>query len=274
LARRGIPRHVQLRRLCLVRKLHGSAGRARMPASLAARPIAAVARTAVLRVVSSRPVLIIDDPHPWQSKAGGTPVEVLAPAAATPARIALLEPSRLVVNLAAPGAIGALGAVRAAGLGVPASACLTIAGTSRVLPLGGLDVFDRSAEASVVAAVIAGRLRRGTRVLTVGDDVESLVALRCALTERGMSVAMAWDARQTADLIPLVRPEVLVLDRHLGEAGTVLAAIAAGERCPGVVLLADDVGAASGLGTGVACPVNVARGMSREAFLARVAARA
>jgi DNA-binding NtrC family response regulator len=41
------------------------------------------------------------------------------------------------------------------------------------------------------------------------------MSLRQALTRQGISVSMAWDAKQTADLLAVVRPHVVVIDLEL-----------------------------------------------------------
>jgi len=49
----------------------------------------------------------------------------------------------------------------------------------------------------------------------VGADVDALMSLRQALARKGLSVSMAWDAKQAADLLQVVRPEVVVVDLAL-----------------------------------------------------------
>jgi len=52
-------------------------------------------------------------------------------------------------------------------------------------------------------------------VVTAGADVDTLMSLRQAMARLGMSVSMAWDAKQATDLLTVVRPEVVVLDLDL-----------------------------------------------------------
>jgi PleD family two-component response regulator len=56
---------------------------------------------------------------------------------------------------------------------------------------------------------------RGTRVVTIGADVDALMSLRQALARRGLSVSMAWDAKQGIDLLGVVRPELVVVELGL-----------------------------------------------------------
>src|SRR5205807_2360857 len=56
---------------------------------------------------------------------------------------------------------------------------------------------------------------RGTRVVPAGADADVLMSLRHALPRQGLSVSMAWDAKQAVDLFDAVRPELVVLDLEL-----------------------------------------------------------
>jgi DNA-binding response OmpR family regulator len=66
-----------------------------------------------------------------------------------------------------------------------------------------------------VLATIRGRGTRGTRVLTAGADADALISLRQALAREGMSVSMAWDGKQAADLLDMIRPEIVVVELDL-----------------------------------------------------------
>src|SRR5262249_7359303 len=64
-----------------------------------------------------------------------------------------------------------------------------------------------------------GYATRGTRILSVGTSAGNLLGLRQALTRAGMSVSIAWDAKQATDLLGIVRPEVVILDLGLPARG-------------------------------------------------------
>src|SRR5207244_3821140 len=66
-----------------------------------------------------------------------------------------------------------------------------------------------------ILPVLGGYATRGTRVVTAGADGDVLMSLRHALTRQGLSVSMAWDAKQAVDLFDAVRPELVVLDLEL-----------------------------------------------------------
>src|SRR5207247_11481414 len=81
---------------------------------------------------------------------------------------------------------------------------------------------------------------RGARAGTVGEDVDAFVRLRQALARQGMSVSMAWNAKQAEELLPLVRPAVVVLDLDLParEACGIAAQLGACDPPPTTVLVA------------------------------------
>src|SRR5262249_7902416 len=43
-------------------------------------------------------------------------------------------------------------------------------------------------------------------------DVDALMSLRQIFTRRGLSVSMAWDAKQAADLLGMIHPTLVVVD--------------------------------------------------------------
>src|SRR5207247_2125105 len=89
---------------------------------------------------------------------------------------------------------------------------------------------------------------RGTRVVTAGADGDVLMSLRHALTRQGLSVSMAWDAKQAVDLFDGIRPEVVVLDLELPPRNgyELVVRLAGATPVPSVVLVygdGDDTGA-------------------------------
>ena len=66
-----------------------------------------------------------------------------------------------------------------------------------------------------MAALARSDARRG-RIITVGSDVEALISLRQALTRQGMSVSRACNAKQAADLLATMRPEVVLVVLRAG----------------------------------------------------------
>jgi CheY-like chemotaxis protein len=125
------------------------------------------------------------------------------------------NPERILVNLAAPGAIGAFASLRQAGLTTPAFACVAIPGQGRGLLLGRFDVAERPIDPDALLTSLQGVFARGIRVVTAGADVDGLISLRQALARLGVSVSMAWDAKQAGDLLAMVHPEVAIIDLEL-----------------------------------------------------------
>src|SRR2546422_6499737 len=147
----------------------------------------------------------------------GHHVEVLAPGDDLAEQIAELSPARIVVNLLAPGALGALVAARAAGCGARFWGCLANPGADRALMLGMVEAAESPVDPHDVVTTLERYAARGTRVVTVGADVDGLMSLRQALARKGLSVSMAWDAKQAADLLQVVRPEVVRSEEHTSE---------------------------------------------------------
>src|SRR5437764_10837510 len=177
------------------------------PPPSAARPRAHGAR---------RLVLVLDVDPVWEGAViDGTEVTVVKPGSDVFARFVGVTPTRLVVNLAAPGALAAMGALRAAGVSGRFWGCLASPASDKALPLGVIEPTTRPLDPDAVLLVLGGYAPRGTRIVTAGADGDTLMSLRHALTRQGLSVSMAWDAKQAVDLFEAVRPEVVVLDLEL-----------------------------------------------------------
>ena len=83
-------------------------------------------------------------------------------------------------------------------------------GRSRIL--GAIRCFaapPTSAEAVAALGLLAGVSRR---VITLADDVDAFMAAKAGLTKAGHSVSMACDAKQALDLLPMVTPDVVLVD--------------------------------------------------------------
>src|SRR3989442_364742 len=169
------------------------------------------------RVHGARRLVVVLDVDPvWEGAViDGTEVTVVKPGSDVFARFVGVTPTRLVVNLAAPGALAAMGALRAAGVSGRFWGCLASPASDKALPLGMIEPATRPLDPDAVLLVLGGYATRGTRVVTAGADGDVLMSLRHALTRQGLSVSMAWDAKQAVDLFEAVRPEVVVLDLEL-----------------------------------------------------------
>jgi len=169
------------------------------------------------RVHGARRLVVVLDVDPvWEGAViDGTEVTVVKPGSDVFARFVGVTPTRLVVNLAAPGALAAMGALRAAGVSGRFWGCLASPSSDTALPLGMIEPATRPLDPDAVLLVLGGYAPRGTRIVTAGADGDTLMSLRHALTRQGLSVSMAWDAKQAVDLFEAVRPEVVVLDLEL-----------------------------------------------------------
>jgi hypothetical protein len=85
---------------------------------------------------------------------------------------------------------------------------------------------------------------------------------------------MAWDAKQAADLLVMVRPEVLVVDLESPRDGcAIVAALATVDPVPHAVVVPGSTDVAKGLTAALADPAHAGRTMPRDRVLADVLKR-
>src|SRR5262245_12131217 len=190
---------VNAQRMILEVEADGERARAEMERlrQASGQPGLAVGDAPTVGVSLDERLLVVFDADPtWEDASRSNHrVALVPPHGEAPMRLGTLGPGRVLANLAASGALAALAAARAAGCRQPFFGCLAAPGSLRVLPLGRIDVAaGRPLDAAAVAAQLADR-PRGTRVLAVGADAESLIRLRQMLTRVGLSVSIAWDAK-------------------------------------------------------------------------------
>jgi CheY-like chemotaxis protein len=181
-------------------------------------------------------------------------VEVVAAGPGLAARLAPLDVGRVLVNLAAPGALEAVATLRTDGHTGALSACLAAPGVEVALSLGAVEVTGRPLDPDAVLALLAGHASRGGRILAVGTSSSSMLGLRQALSRAGLSMAIAWDAKQASDLLDMVRPDLVIVDLALpGRAGHgIVAEIAALEPLPALVLVPGEGDDAAGFAAALA----------------------
>src|SRR6185436_11665808 len=161
-------------------------------------------------------VAVLDVDDTWSNViVPGHHVTVIAPADDIADHLTAVVPARIVVNVAAPGALEALAGLRATGATTRIWGCLADVPADRALALGMIELAARPVDPDAVVETLGRYAVRGTRVVTAGADVDALMSLRQALARRGLSVSMAWDAKQAGDLLHVVRPEVVVVDLGL-----------------------------------------------------------
>jgi CheY-like chemotaxis protein len=247
------------------------------PAPKAAAPAPRPAAPPVEPDAGPGRVAIIDtDGAAWEAL--GTEdcrLALLSPGGDAPGRFAAMGATRLLTNLAAPGALNTLAALRAAGVRASCWGCLADPKANRGITLGMIEPAARPLDPDAVLAALSGHAGKGSRVVTIGSDVDALMSLRQAMARQGMSVSMAWDANQAADLLALVRPDLVVIDMEQPArvAYAIVARLSATDPMPRLVLIAPEDDAGPGFAAEVANPAQIHRTVPLARVLAKVLGR-
>src|SRR5262249_2016187 len=125
------------------------------------------------------------------------------------------HPVRVVVNLAAPGGLAQLVALRAHGVSAPIFGVVGLSGQERIVGIGVVEGVARPMSAEALVAAGQRAPPRGARVFAAGRDAEALMKMRQTLAKQGLSVSMARDTKQIDELLAMVRPQVVVIDLEL-----------------------------------------------------------
>jgi len=216
-------------------------------------------------------VAVLDTGAAWPSAGpGGESVTVVSPDAGAAVRITELAPRCLVANLAAPGALEALAALRAAGSTTRVRGCL--AATEHAVSLGAVEAITRPLDADAIQRALGAHASRGARILIVGTDVDFFAALREALGRGGLSVSMAWDAHQVDDLLDMVRPDIALIDLALGsrDVRPIVAKLASLEPVPTVAFVLGPDPAAPHFRAAMTYPIVATRAKPLDQLLAKV----
>jgi chromosome segregation ATPase len=186
----------------------------------------------------TRIVAVLDTTSDWQT-VGGIDVRVVAPGEGIAGRIGEIGPGRCIVNLAAPGAITTATELRVSGVAVPLWGAIVVEGGERGLSLGQIEVLSRPIDPDLVRSQCATIAPKNARILAIGSDSSTFIALRQGLMKAGMSVSIAWDLKQATELMEIVRPHMVVLDLALPGRGAaaLVAELARLEVTPVLVLL-------------------------------------
>jgi ActR/RegA family two-component response regulator len=221
------------------------------------------------------PIAVVDVDRCWEDAAGAQPIVVLATGEDVATRLRETPVARVVVNLAAPGALDAIVALRAAGSTARVWGCLAEPAADRALALGMVEPSVRPLDPDAVVNALAAHATHGTRVVTAGADVDALMSLRQALARQGMSVSMAWDGKQARDLLGVVRPEVVVIDLGLprSEGFAIVGQLAAADEPPGAVLIPGAEDPCAGFAATLADPAHAARLVTLQGLLAALLLR-
>ena len=216
-------------------------------------------------------VAVLDTGAAWPSAGpGGESVTIVSPDAGAAVRITELAPGCLVANLAAPGALESLAALRAAGSTTRVRGCL--AATEHAVSLGAVEAIARPLDADAIQRALEAHASRGARILIVGTDVDFFAALREALGRGGLSVSMAWDAHQVDDLLDMVRPDIALIDLALGsrDVRPIVAKLASLEPVPTVAFVLGPDPAAPHFRAAMTYPIVATRAKPLDQLLAKV----
>jgi hypothetical protein len=166
----------------------------------------------------ARVIAVLDTTPTWPATAGAA-VHVLTPGDDVVGRIGELGAGRCLVNLAAPGALGAAAALRTAGVALPLWGTIVVANGERGLALGQIEVLTRPIDPDLVRSQCVTVAPKNARILAIGSDSSTFIPLRQGLIKAGMSVSIAWDLKQATELMEIVRPHMIVLDLALPARG-------------------------------------------------------
>jgi CheY-like chemotaxis protein/predicted nucleic acid-binding Zn-ribbon protein len=185
-------------------------------------------------------VVVVDGDHAW-SRIGieGHDVAVVKPGTSSVAHVVALEPARMLVNLAAPGALTTLLALRAGGSTGRIWGCVANSETDRAIVLSAIEPVVGPIDADTIIAALGPYAAREGRIVTTGADVDALMSLRQALSRRRASVSMAWDAKQAREMLGVVRPHAVVVDMSMPKRDgcAIIAALSSLDPVPLVVLV-------------------------------------
>ena len=94
-------------------------------------------------------------------------------------------------------------------------AFLYSAHAGRGVVLGMVDLFPPPFEPDACATRLLGRRSGLQRLLAVSEDVDTMSGLRDVLGRFGCSTAIAFDGKQALELVPMVKPEIALVDLSL-----------------------------------------------------------
>jgi CheY-like chemotaxis protein len=185
-------------------------------------------------------ILVVDVAAEWPRPAGPDQrLVVVEPSPATPTRVREERPSRIVVNVAAPGALAQTLALRAEGIATPVFGVLARPGTDRVVGLGMLEAVAHPLSVDALVAAVERTAPRGARIFAAGRNADALMKMRQRLAKQGLSVSMARDTKQIDELLAMVRPQLVVIDLDLPmrQGYELVVRMAATTPVPALVLL-------------------------------------
>lgn len=83
---------------------------------------------------------------------------------------------------------------------------------SRGVVLGLVRFFPPPFDATACATDLLSQPRSPQRLLVVSENFEVMNELKAVLSRQGCGISMAFDARQALDLVPMIRPDLMLID--------------------------------------------------------------
>jgi CheY-like chemotaxis protein len=192
-------------------------------------------------VPTGAPVVVVLDGDGTWSRIGvpDHDVAVIRPGTNSVSRIMELNPVRVVANLATPGALTAMLAMRAGGSQTRFLGCVADASRDRAIALSVVEPVVGPIDPDAIMGALGQYAGRDGRIVTTGTDVDALMSLRQALSRRKASVSMAWDAKQAREMLGVVKPHAVVVDMNMPKRDgcAILAAVSALDPVPLAVLV-------------------------------------
>jgi CheY-like chemotaxis protein len=215
---------------------------------------------------TARRLAIVDTSDAWEIPARTRAVPLLEPDAGLAERLAALAVTDVLANLASRGVLDAVAALRATGSPVRVRGCLAPPDGPDVVMLGRIEAVPGLDPDDVLPVVDR---RRGRRVLMAGDDGDRLIALRTRLARAGMSVSIAWDAKQAEGLLAMLVPQLAIIDLALPPRGGhgLAVRVAAQEPAPLLVVTRSSRDDAGGFADALGDALRVRPGTPRAELL-------
>jgi DNA-binding NtrC family response regulator len=173
--------------------------------------------------------------------------------------------------------VNTLGVLRKAGCGARFWGCIADGEAGLGLALMAVEPVIPPLEPDAILRKLGDYVYKGARMLTVGGDVDALMSLRQALARKGVSVSMAWDAKQAIEVMHQVRPDAIVVDLDLPKGdgyAIVVAAASLLDPVPFMVLLGGRVNSGAGFTDALGATSDKAKQVGIGRLLDAVATRA